>query len=67
MNTKQAPWKIYGAHKIIHLRPYGDWALIWKNVRKLELPDSFYWERPTLREKEYQFTASCILGFIMRQ
>ena len=21
MNTKQALWKIYGAHKIIHLRP----------------------------------------------
>jgi hypothetical protein len=51
MNTKRAAWKIYGAHKIIHLRPYWDWALIWKNVWKLEIPDSFYWEPPTLREK----------------
>jgi hypothetical protein len=67
MNNKQALWKIYGAHKIIHLRPYEDWALIWKNVWKLELADSFYWEPPMLREKEYQFPVSCILGFIMRQ
>jgi hypothetical protein len=34
---------------------------------KTELADSFYWEPPKLRENEYQFMVSSILGFIIRQ
>jgi hypothetical protein len=63
MNTKQALENLWGTH----IRPYGEWTLILKNVWKLELADSFYGEPPKLREKKYKFTVSSILGFIIRQ